>query len=186
MGDRADERTLARVDLRTLDLVSGGAARVEGPLAIEDLVLGGQRYGVEPCAPVARLDVSEASTGRLFRLRFGAELVGPCWRCLAEARAPVAVDAREYQAAGRAPDAPYDEDLDSAYLTGHMLDLATWARDAVAEQMPPTLLCREACAGLCATCGADLNLGACACPPPAPDSRWAALGPLAERLRHQG
>ena len=39
---------------------------------------------------------------------------------------------------------------------------------------PAFVLCREDCKGLCANCGADLNAGACACPP-ATDSRWDAL-----------
>ena len=39
---------LERLDLRTLDLVSGAAAHVEGPVPIADLVLGGQVYRRRP------------------------------------------------------------------------------------------------------------------------------------------
>jgi DUF177 domain-containing protein len=185
MAAPREEPDLGRLDLRALDLSSGAAAHVVGEVPVENLTLGGQRYRVESSGP-ARVDVSEGSSGRLFRLRLDADLVGPCWRCLEEARAHVRIDAREYQAAGRPPDAPHDEDLDTQYLEGHVLDVAGWARDAVAEALPPTILCREACAGLCPTCGTDLNAGPCDCPPPEPDSRWAALGPLAERLRREG
>ena len=30
-------------------------------------------------------------------------------------------------------------------------------RDLIAEELPPKLLCRDDCRGLCAVCGADLN-----------------------------
>ena len=38
-------------------------------------------------------------------------------------------------------------------------------------------LCSEDCKGLCAKCGADLNLGPCGCRPDV-DPRWAALAQL--------
>jgi uncharacterized protein len=36
-------------------------------------------------------------------------------------------------------------------------------------------LCREDCAGLCASCGEDLNLGKCDCKQEEMDPRWAEL-----------
>ena len=55
-------------------------------------------------------------------------------------------------------------------------------RDAVAEIVPHTIVCREDCAGLCAVCGADLNSAPCDCAPSATDARWDALRGLAERM----
>lgn len=173
------------LDLRALDLPSGAGASVRVPVEIEDLVLGGQVYRVDPAEPEGRVEVSSSGSGLLFRLRLAAELTGPCWRCLDPAGMAVRIDAREFAAAGRPPDAPFDEDLDSAYLDAERLDLSTWARDALVEALPDQIVCRPDCAGICAGCGADLNAGTCDCPPPAPDERWAALGPLAERLRRQ-
>jgi uncharacterized protein len=152
---------------------------------VGELALSRETYVMEPPAPLARLDVSASPSGRLLRLRFDGELVGPCWRCLEPARVAVHVDAREFQASGRPPGAPHDDDLDSTYLDGSELDLVGWARDAVVEGLPPAIHCAEECAGLCPTCGAALAAGPCGCPPPPADSRWAALGPLAERLRRE-
>ena len=59
---------------------------------------------------------------------------------------------------------------------------AAWTRDAVAEAVPATLLCREDCAGLCPQCGADLNAGPCGCEQEEHDPRWDALKSVAERL----
>ena len=156
------------------------------PVTVEPVMLGGQRYVTDPDAPESRVDVSESASGRAFRLRSRAALVGPCWRCLEEARLPLAVDAREFAASNRPPDAPFDEDLDCAYLAREKLDVSAWLRDVLVEAMPATILCRDDCPGLCPTCGASLAGGPCGCPPPASDSRWDALAGLAERLRETG
>ncbi len=79
-------------------------------------------------------------------------------------------------------DAVVDEDLDSAYVEHDQLDLALWARDAIAEVVPVSILCREDCAGLCPTCGANRNLAPCDCVVEVVDSRWEALRELAERM----
>jgi len=44
--------------------------------------------------------------------------------------------------------------------------------------MPPKMLCRPDCKGLCLHCGHNLNEGACACKPKG-DPRWEALQALA-------
>lgn len=170
-------------DLRSLDLAPGEARELELPLAPRDLYVGGQRYAIEPGDLLGRVEVAQSASGWHFRLRAQAQVVGPCWRCLTEARIPVEVDSRDFAAFGRASGAPYDEDLDCEYLDGDALDVVGMARDAIIDLLPGTILCREDCAGLCATCGADLNAGPCDCAPPPTDSRWEALKGLADRLQ---
>ena len=51
-------------------------------------------------------------------------------------------------------------------------------REALLLEAPSTPLCREACAGICPTCGADRNLAACTCDNRQTDDRWAALDAL--------
>ena len=46
-------------------------------------------------------------------------------------------------------------------LEGDELDLEPLVRDEVTLALPIAPLCREDCAGLCPTCGADLNTDAC-------------------------
>ena len=53
-----------------------------------------------------------------------------------------------------------------------------WRREAVVLALPLAPLCRPDCAGLCPTCGADLNAGECSCPRGEVDPRWAALDAL--------
>lgn len=43
------------------------------------------------------------------------------------------------------------------------IDLTNPLREDILLDFPQRLLCAASCAGLCATCGANLNLGACGC-----------------------
>ena len=142
------------------------------------MVLGGQEYRVDPPDPELRIDAVRAVNGWHLRLRGAVEVTGPCWRCLEPARVRADLDATEVSV-----DGSDDPELTSLYLDQGVVDVAAWARDAVVEALPATILCREDCAGLCASCGANLNEGSCDCAPPPVDSRWGALEEIARRLR---
>ena len=57
----------------------------------------------------------------------------------------------------------------------HVLDLTEAIRQYIVTAMPMKPLCRKACAGLCSTCGKDLNLGQCGCHQEEIDARWSEL-----------
>jgi uncharacterized protein len=57
----------------------------------------------------------------------------------------------------------------------HILDLTEAIRQYIVTAMPMKPLCDEECAGLCSTCGKDLNRGACGCKQEEVDLRWAEL-----------
>ena len=183
---RADEGPRP-FDLRHLDLAPGEAREFEHPVEVGDVRIGGQRYTPVPAVPTARVEVSQSASGWHFRLRVEAAYRGSCWRCLEEAQVPLRADVRDFAAFGRgAAGAPFDEDLDCEYLDGESLDIAAMARDALVELLPSTILCRPECAGLCPSCGANLNIGPCGCDPPSSDGRWEALREIAERLGSDG
>lgn len=173
------------LDLRSLDLSSGAGTRLHMRVPQVALRLGGQDYVSEAAEPEVEVSVSRSLSGLHFRLRTDVALVGPCWRCVGPARIAVSVDSSEFAADGRTADDPFDEDFDSAYVSGTTLDVGLWVRDAVAEALPAVILCRDDCAGLCPTCGADRNHEACDCAQEATDSRWDALRELSERLGRQ-
>lgn len=173
-----DAGRVRHLDLRTLDTPSGGATVVTAAVPIDPVTLAGQQYTADPAEPELRLDVVRTGNGWHLRVRGRVGIAGPCWRCLAPAEPSVVLDATEVS-----EDGSTDPDLTSLYLDHGVLDVAAWARDAMVEAMPATVLCRDDCLGLCPTCGHDRNTGPCACPPPPPDSRWKALEGLAERLR---
>jgi uncharacterized protein len=168
---------MKRFNLRQVRLRSGEEFRDEIELELEPFELGGERYLPVPAAVPAELAITKASTGTVFQLKFATRLHGPCYRCLGDAVLEVAIDAREYQATN-----PQESDeLRTPYLEDDNLNLAAWARDAVALALPDKILCRADCAGLCPACGKNLNDEPHVHEEQETDSRWAAL----ERLREQ-
>lgn len=168
------------VDLRLLALPEGASVETVVPLGPIELRLGGMDYRIAG-AERALLTLSRQPSGLLMGLRVGGDLSGPCWRCLEDAAVRIDIDATEFSAAEEGEGEP-DPELVSVYLEDERVDVALWARDAFAEAVPPTILCRPDCAGLCPLCGADLNRAACGCAEPAGDARWEALRQAAERL----
>jgi uncharacterized protein len=67
-----------------------------------------------------------------------------------------------------------EEDVGISVYQDREIDLRHLVRDEVFLEMPMQVLCTPACAGLCTTCGADQNAGACSCAPPI-DIRLSAL-----------
>jgi DUF177 domain-containing protein len=160
-------------DLASLGLSAGEGRRLELRVPIEPLTLGSESYRARPPLVLVRLSVSRMSGGYALSMRFSADVVGPCMRCLKDASRRVEVEAREVDRPGGG------EELDSPYVHEETLDLESWARDAFALAMPAKILCREDCAGLCPVCAADLNEApADHHHESAPDPRWAKLREL--------
>ncbi|MGH2842377.1 MAG: YceD family protein [Solirubrobacteraceae bacterium] len=161
-------------DLSALRLRSGEGRRLELSVAIDPLRLGSYSYPVAGAAVPVELRVSRTTgQGYALALRFEVTLTGPCMRCLEPAAPGFGVQAREvWQPRG-------GEDLESPYVQDGALELRGWARDALVLALPPVLLCRPDCAGLCPVCGVDLNSAGPehgrAAPP---DPRWAKLSEL--------
>ena len=165
------------VDLRRLRLRSGEQHRDRIELELEPFEFGGQRYIPVPEEVEAELTVTQASTGTVLELRFDARLHGPCQRCLSDAVLDRAIAAREYHATNADTD-----ELRSPYVHEGTVDVAAWARDALALGLPVQIVCRDDCAGLCPVCGRDLNEEPHEHAEEASDPRWAALAELRDRL----
>jgi uncharacterized protein len=176
-GRSPNPEGLVRLDLRSLDVPSGAARAIDAAVPIDPLEIGGQPYVAVPGAPVLHVDLVRLATGWHFRLRGAVDVVGPCWRCLEPSRVAVALDTTEVSI-----DGADDPEMISLFVHSDELAVAEWARDAVAEALPATILCTDDCAGLCPSCGTNLNEGLCTCVPEAVDTRWAALADLARRL----
>ncbi len=164
-------------DLGGLDLGSGEAKHLELAVPVEGFEFAGQTYGLEPSDPIVRLDVARSVGGRHLRLRSQVGLVGPCWRCLEEAVTEIGVDTTEFDGDGTVavPEGDDPQEVSSEYVDGDDLELARWLRDAIAEAVPPMILCgREECVEP-AGGGPDDDEQT--------DPRWAPLEALAERLR---
>jgi len=140
------------IDLARLSLAHGEGARLEQPVRLEPVEIGGQVYLPAGGSIETRLDVSRPSNGHAFRLRFPLRVEGPCMRCLEPATVAIEVDAREVDQSDTD-----DEELRSPYVVDDELDLGRWAHDAAILALPNQILCRAECAGLCPVCGESLN-----------------------------
>jgi DUF177 domain-containing protein len=163
-------------NLRQVKLRPGEAYRDELEVELQALDFGGQRYLPVPEKVPAVFEVTRANTGTVFSLSFTVRLHGPCYRCLGDAVLELPLSLREYHA-----ESPEDEQLTTPYLRGTNLDVSSWARDGVALALPDKILCRPDCAGLCPTCGKNLNEEPHTHEEHEADPRWAAL----EALRDQ-
>jgi uncharacterized protein len=162
-------------DLQRLGLTSGEGRRLDLHVRLEPFSFGGQRYVAEPDLVPVRVDVSRTTgNGWALRLRTAVAVTGPCMRCLEPAAPDFEVDAREVEQPGAG-----DEELSSPYVNEEgELDLAAWARDALALSLPAQITCMPECAGLCAQCGANLNDEPDHAHEAAPDPRWAKLSEI--------
>src|SRR5215217_4148374 len=162
-------------DLPRLGLTSGEGRRLDLHVHVEPFSFGGQTYVAEPDVVPVRLDVSRTTgNGWALRLRYAVAVSGPCVRCLEPAEPRFDVDAREVEQPGVG-----DEELSSPYVDdAGELDMAAWARDALALTLPVQITCRPDCAGLCAQCGANLNDEPGHQHEADPDPRWSKLSEL--------
>lgn len=70
------------------------------------------------------------------------------------------------------------DDLMLSTYEGEEVDLTPLVYEQTILGLPTRPLCRESCQGLCARCGANLNLGPCGCPAAPSDPRLAVLHTL--------
>lgn len=169
---------MTTLNLRRLHLRPGEVRQESLDVELEPFVLGGQRYEATPSTIPVSLELSQASDTTVIAMRLHAHLVGACMRCLGHAELSVGVAAREFHDF----DAPPGDELRSDYVADDHLQVSTWARDAVALELPDQILCREDCAGLCPVCGKDLNVEPHEHLERDPDPRWAALAELRDEL----
>jgi uncharacterized protein len=158
-------------DLGRLNLHSGEGRRLDLEVMLDRLTLGGQDYVIDGRRVPVMLDVSHTTSGWSLRLRFDVKLAGPCMRCLEPAQRVLSIESREVDQPGGG------EDLQSPYVEHDQLDVHAWARDALALDLPATIVCRDDCAGLCPVCGENLNTTPHEHDKPV-DSRWAKLSEL--------
>ena len=76
-----------------------------------------------------------------------------------------------------------EEDLaggggDLTWYEGEEIDVSPMLRERMLLALPTLPLCRDACRGLCAQCGRDLNAGPCDCAAAVGDPRFAVLRSL--------
>lgn len=116
--------------------------------------IGSDIIGVPPASPIALdLKLESVVEGVLVTGMATVTVTGECGRCLEPLEQPLEIDIQElYLYPGTDPD-----DVEASRMEGELIDLEPLVRDEVVLELPFMPLCREDCAGLCPTCGTNLN-----------------------------
>jgi uncharacterized protein len=143
-----------RFDLRSLRFGDASEVWRRVPVEIDPFVYGGLDYEVPEGSVDLLLTAARVGDNITLSAEFETAVIGPCQRCLGVADVSVQPRGVEYVRHGESEGQEEDEE---GYVTSSSVDLGRWARDLIAEELSPKLLCRDDCRGLCAVCGADLN-----------------------------
>jgi len=153
--------------------VEAKAVQVDAELSPQDTVWQhGDPVPATPLRVTGRL--SSAGSGKFYwHGKIKGDLVLPCRRCLAAAKANVEDEAHVIFAEEGSEEAD-DPDVYVLDERATQLDLRPVVREQWLLNVPGFAVCREDCKGICPSCGKDLNEGPCNCPTMT-DSRWDAL-----------
>jgi len=155
---------MLRVDIRDLQR---GPVKTVGELQPDDPAFEGLDLHLAGPVYVTGQLQATGPAEYLWRGSLRGALQAECRRCLGDVRTvlDIKVDAAIFSTD---PDAADDPDSYPLLERASHIDIRDVAREELALAVPTRLLlCREDCAGLCPTCGADLNAGVCECAAPA-------------------
>ena len=112
-----------------------------------------------------------------------ADIEFTCGRCLNQFSSPLTLNIEEeyiptVDVVSGAPLPLLEDTISFTIDEHHVLDLTEAIRQHILLATPMKPLCREDCAGLCQTCGHNLNEGSCDCPAQEVDPRWSKLTEL--------
>ena len=162
------------LDLKQLFDLPGAKQEIDCSLDLSKEKL----YGAMPFTQPVRVAGTIENRAGVVRLVFSVKSVLSltCDRCLKAFEKPV--DYSFSHIVVRELSNTDDEEFDYVVCEDGILDLAELARADLRLELPPKVLCREDCKGLCPQCGKDLNLGSCDCKTKDIDPRWQALSDL--------
>jgi uncharacterized protein len=134
------------------------------------------------CPVHGKVSLLRTPDGVLTRFKVTTEVELGCSRCLSRYGHRLDLKFEEefvptVDAVSGAPLPPPDEGAFSID-EHHILDTSDAIRQYALMAIPMKPLCRDDCAGLCPSCGQNLNEGACGCPKGQVDPRWSALTKL--------
>ncbi len=145
---------------------------------IIDINGDGQSHKIKGNCTLMRLQSSI-----LVKCALNTEVELMCSRCLAKFRHPIKIKFEEefLPTIDILSGAHLEEPEESGAFTideQHTLDLTEAVRQYSLLNIPMKALCKKECAGLCPTCGKNLNEGKCRCPKEKIDPRWSKLAEL--------
>lgn len=160
------------VDLTQLE--RRGRVRIDAELPPDRALV--EDTGAELVGPV-RVAVEAQQTGSdvVVRGNVTGTVRLECRRCLAAVEAGIAASLTLVYRENMDPVEAEAAEVYALPARAHELDLEPALREHLLLAVPRYGLCSEACRGLCAVCGANLNETDCDCVAADQDERWAPL-----------
>ncbi|HUV05881.1 MAG TPA: DUF177 domain-containing protein [Armatimonadota bacterium] len=144
--------------------------------------------GLACASPVSgKVEISNTASLLLVEGEIATEVKLECSRCLTDFALPVETTIQEQFRLVKVGDAasvlPMDEeDASTEVIDNNVLNVGELIRQSLLLVLPIQPLCRPDCQGLCPTCGENLNVRKCACPPAEPESPFKALAGLLKEV----
>lgn len=160
------------IDFRTVFGTGENRVDIDYDLDLSDL----EYYGFHPIAKPAKVTGSVTESAGVLRLKVSVSLLysASCDRCATEVSRQM-----DFEFSHILVNEISGDDNDELIVLDDMkLDLDELLRTNVILSLPTKFLCRDDCKGICQTCGADLNKGACDCSTEKIDPRLEALKQL--------
>jgi uncharacterized protein len=167
-----------RVDVKSILEVLGETIEVSDTLPSNSLDVGDEHFGLR--APISfQVSLTNGGTGVVAMGTAVAEVTATCARCLVEF--PLTIEAGVegyYVRPGDVDNIPEEQEVEEIDADGYV-DILPAIMSAIILEAPFAPLHADDCAGLCSSCGADLNTEDCSCVGgPNPDSPMAVLRTL--------
>ena len=130
------------------------------------------------------LKLTRTDLGIWANARISTAVMSQCGRCLGQFMEPLEIELNEqfYPRFGEGMHGGLDRMLanENAFAVdqNNLIDLAEPIRQDVVSRMPMKPLCSEECAGICPSCGEQLNASSCDCIGPLNRGPWAELEEL--------
>lgn len=137
------------------------------------------------------INLMRTDRGLLVKGTLNTEVKATCCRCLSVFNCPILLNIEEEYFPTTdvitGSSIPTPDEPGSFTIDGHnILDLKEAIRQYTLMAIPMKPLCREDCAGLCPSCGCNLNQVKCDCSSRTIDPRWTKLKKLVSINIHEG
>jgi uncharacterized protein len=151
----------------------GDSTTIEGSLAVGEVRLGDDVFTL--LSPLAfAVTLTNTGAGIVAAGTASARVRTACVRCLAEYESDLSAQVDGFYVRPE-HDVDLPEEQEREHIVDERIDLEPAVFQAFVLELPFAPTCRTDCPGLCPTCGADLNEGACSCPGGDDGSPFAVL-----------
>ncbi len=161
------------IDVSRILSTEGASEDFTGEFEIESIDLSGSEIKLRLGTYTARVSNEEGRT-----LAVSADPVvtvtRPCDRCTCDVTEKYELHVDEVFPISDEI-ASTDPDEDGQWLDGNELLIDRMVADELLLVLPPKVLCKDDCRGLCPVCGTDLNHGSCDCDRSVLDPRMAKI-----------